>query len=431
MKFLSRIFCRFGFITLANKKKTPGFLFLRSNRTFYMTFVLSILFHGGLIYTIPAVDLFSEGPDMTSSEPIVVDFLEEDLSDSISEEAPEDKDNQFFTPHPTVSDIHEEAPVELPAEDIVTESITEDDEIDMSLPDIKESDELTETTTLFSQLNSREPKIESLHKRQTKESEPLAYPQSPGQQQSEKLPSAPIQLQRHIEVDEQFKAPIRPFRNQRDPRPDRPEKSPQFPLHVSQEQPQRPERQDVPKTQFQFGKRRVIAMKSTFSPFDSLPDLGSAGTKKRTLGLSKDDETDKNRFGIFAGSRFEDEVIKKDMQAATLEKENQEAAILAENIPKAKTLLFENQIEGPVKGRKIIRQPGPPKVNIAIEVELQLKFWVLPDGTIGEVIPIKRGDAQLERIAIAYLKHWRFEPLAPEVPQQNIWGIIPIRFTVQ
>jgi TonB family protein len=125
-------------------------------------------------------------------------------------------------------------------------------------------------------------------------------------------------------------------------------------------------------------------------------------------------------------------LIKENMQKAMFEEENKETALLPEETPQAaQNLETEMTIEGPVKGRKIIRRPAPPKVDITIGVELKLKFWVLPDGTIGEVVPLKRGDAQLEQIAIAYLKQWQFEPLALGSPQQKIWGTIPIRFIVQ
>jgi TonB family protein len=68
-------------------------------------------------------------------------------------------------------------------------------------------------------------------------------------------------------------------------------------------------------------------------------------------------------------------------------------------------------------------------VQIDIEVEIRLKFWVLPDGTVGEVIPLQRGDVRLERAAIEYLKSWRFTPIAPDRPK--VWGIIPIKYKLQ
>ena len=62
-------------------------------------------------------------------------------------------------------------------------------------------------------------------------------------------------------------------------------------------------------------------------------------------------------------------------------------------------------------------------------MEIRLKFWVLPDGTVGEVVPVQRGDLRLEQAAIEYLKNWRFTPVDPAQPP--MWGIIPITYTLR
>jgi TonB family protein len=177
-----------------------------------------------------------------------------------------------------------------------------------------------------------------------------------------------------------------------------------------------------------FGKRplKETDRETTFSrsPFGSPSEI----SKKRLVGLSKENEDDQNRFGIFAGKKFELPQMKETLEDLST-KEKQEA--LAEELENARELETDDQIEGPIKGRVIVYRPQSPQVDVENEVEFKLKFWVLPDGTIGEVIPIKRGDTKLERIAIVYLKKWQFEPLSPEAPQRKIWGTIPIRFTVQ
>ena len=70
-----------------------------------------------------------------------------------------------------------------------------------------------------------------------------------------------------------------------------------------------------------------------------------------------------------------------------------------------------------------------PRVNIEREVTIRLKFWVLADGTVGEVVPLQRGDVRLERAAIEYLKGWRFTQATPGSPM--VWGIIPITYKLQ
>jgi TonB family protein len=89
------------------------------------------------------------------------------------------------------------------------------------------------------------------------------------------------------------------------------------------------------------------------------------------------------------------------------------------------------RIRGPLATRKIVEKPHPPQVKVKIEVEIELTFWVLPDGTVDRVVPSIKGDAELERIAIQYMKQWRFAPLPMDQPQVEEWGIIPMRFKLR
>ena len=87
-------------------------------------------------------------------------------------------------------------------------------------------------------------------------------------------------------------------------------------------------------------------------------------------------------------------------------------------------------IEGPAATRQVLfKPPRFPDIELDVDVTIRLKFWVLPDGTVGEVLPLQRGDVRLERAAIAYMKNWRFTPVSPDQPQ--IWGIIPITYTLR
>jgi TonB family protein len=224
---------------------------------------------------------------------------------------------------------------------------------------------------------------------------------------------------------------ITPLQNKRLPKREEPEDNLHFPLLAYQpKERQLTSSEDLAEKRFGFEKRQIEEVKREFPSLPSIPGIESPPAQKRQFGIPKKNETDQNRFGIFAGRTFEEPQIKESVQEAVIEKEEQEAAV-SDETETAKALQAESQIEGPVKGRAIVRRPRPPQVNIDIEVELKFKFWVLPDGTIGEVIPIKRGNAELEQIAIAYLKKWQFEPLPTGVSQQKIWGTIPIRFTVQ
>lgn len=44
-------------------------------------------------------------------------------------------------------------------------------------------------------------------------------------------------------------------------------------------------------------------------------------------------------------------------------------------------------------------------------VDVRLKFTILPDGTVGSIIPLNKTDARFESISVNSLRHWRFEPL--------------------
>jgi TonB family protein len=96
---------------------------------------------------------------------------------------------------------------------------------------------------------------------------------------------------------------------------------------------------------------------------------------------------------------------------------------------KDKESLSAFQIRGPVsKRRQVVYKPSLPKTAGA-EGEIELKFWVLPDGTVGRIVPIKRGNPLLEGEAIRYLKKWRFNPLNKAEGEE--WGIIPIKFVLK
>ena len=88
-------------------------------------------------------------------------------------------------------------------------------------------------------------------------------------------------------------------------------------------------------------------------------------------------------------------------------------------------------MKGPLVSRKILERPNPPQVRVKVEAEIELTLWVLPSGTVDRVIPSVKGDTELERIAIQYLKQWRFAPLPKDQPQVEQWGTIPIKFKLQ
>jgi len=88
-------------------------------------------------------------------------------------------------------------------------------------------------------------------------------------------------------------------------------------------------------------------------------------------------------------------------------------------------------IKGPAGKREILYKPQIPEVKIDREGEVGLKFWVFPDGSVGRVSSLLRGDAELEQIAINYIKQWRFNPLDEGGPMVEQWGTITVKFRLK
>lgn len=93
------------------------------------------------------------------------------------------------------------------------------------------------------------------------------------------------------------------------------------------------------------------------------------------------------------------------------------------NTPEAAAL----DIRGPAVDRKISYIPPPLQSKLSVDGGCLLKFWVLPDGTVGKVIPLVQDDTQATVGAINQMKKYRFEPLPKGVPQGEMWGVIPVQ----
>ncbi|MEW6702771.1 MAG: TonB family protein [Bacteroidota bacterium] len=67
--------------------------------------------------------------------------------------------------------------------------------------------------------------------------------------------------------------------------------------------------------------------------------------------------------------------------------------------------------------------------GVAKEIDVKLRFTIMPDGTVGKIFPLIKADARLEATAINSLRQWRFEPLPPNVKQieQTVVIIFPYR----
>ncbi len=91
---------------------------------------------------------------------------------------------------------------------------------------------------------------------------------------------------------------------------------------------------------------------------------------------------------------------------------------------------FEILWEGP--SREILSGPLPEyPPDVSREVRIRLEFQVLPDGSVGMITPITKGETTLENLAIETLRIWRFSPLDLSQPQGNQSAVITFVFTLK
>ena len=65
------------------------------------------------------------------------------------------------------------------------------------------------------------------------------------------------------------------------------------------------------------------------------------------------------------------------------------------------------------------------------EVNIKLQFTILPDGTVGTIIPKIKADTRLENAAINSLRQWRFEALNSNQRQMEQTAIIVFPYRLQ
>ena len=71
----------------------------------------------------------------------------------------------------------------------------------------------------------------------------------------------------------------------------------------------------------------------------------------------------------------------------------------------------------------------PPGVNKTAVI--MLRFKVFPDGTVGEILPLQKGDTVLENAAINMLKEWQFNALEENAPKEMQEGKITFIYRLE
>lgn len=91
-------------------------------------------------------------------------------------------------------------------------------------------------------------------------------------------------------------------------------------------------------------------------------------------------------------------------------------------------------IEGPIGNRRIMRRSLPKSpawvAKRGLELAVQIKFQVMPDGSVkaGSVIQKTSGFPELDSRALDSIRKWRFEAIAPRPGLPEIWGRVTFRF---
>lgn len=94
---------------------------------------------------------------------------------------------------------------------------------------------------------------------------------------------------------------------------------------------------------------------------------------------------------------------------------------------------FGYDIEWGGKGKRQIYNyiiPEYPE-GVSKEIDIRLKFTILPDGTVGTILPLIKADTRLENTAINSLRQWRFEPLSSAQPQVEQTAVIVFPYRLQ
>jgi outer membrane biosynthesis protein TonB len=129
----------------------------------------------------------------------------------------------------------------------------------------------------------------------------------------------------------------------------------------------------------------------------------------------------------------------KDKEVAAVNKskteENQNSEVTSEGQGnKAEgTGSFGYDIDWGGKGKRQIYSyiiPEYPE-GVQKEIDIRLKFSILPDGTVGNILPLTKADTKLENAAINSLRQWRFEPLAPGQKRLEQTAVIVFPYRLQ
>ncbi len=187
----------------------------------------------------------------------------------------------------------------------------------------------------------------------------------------------------------------------------------------------------TPNRKVDLPTRRMTERDANQIPLESQGQLAQSGEKdqintERETVYSMDDNLSSLDDEVFSaikpGSKPSDRSVGEKIDAIAIPGE------------KGGDVKFEKPYEISWEGvvREVLWDPLPvyPE-GLDQEARIKIKITVLPDGTVGNLIPIQKADATLESVTMKSLKSWKLSPLKPTDPQVNQFAVITIRFILQ
>ncbi len=103
---------------------------------------------------------------------------------------------------------------------------------------------------------------------------------------------------------------------------------------------------------------------------------------------------------------------------------------ISENLGGGIPVPFE--IEGEASKRIILTKVIPEyPPGLQKEAVVRIRFTVLPNGLVGEMVPLQKADPTLEKVSLEALRRWRFNPLDENDEQVAQQGIITFRYVLR
>lgn len=158
-----------------------------------------------------------------------------------------------------------------------------------------------------------------------------------------------------------------------------------------------------------------------------LKDIDNEGKVKTTQSLSGTFES--------AHDDMEFNVLEKEIMPITELSEKKDPDIVMDT-KKSEEFLISESIKSDFKRSILVKPKLPAYPEWAKELgsyfEMELKFLILPDGTVGTVEKVtSAGYPELDEIGIRYVRQWKFMPLPEGAKGPEQWGVVKLVFNLK